>query len=82
MNARHTIVTLVAGATLAIGTGVAQAHVLYGNTEASPAMIQSSQALRALDQRWEAIGKAYLAQKKAQTSHVLRPDDRSGPFGA
>jgi hypothetical protein len=82
MNARHLIITLVAGATLALGTSVAQAHVLYETTEASPAHIQSSQALKALNMRWNAIGKAYLAQKKAHTSQSLRPDNRSGRLGA
>ena len=81
MNRRHSILTLAAGAALAVGTPVAQARLVSDDSAASQSRVASAQALKALDMRWEAIAKSYR-QTQAHSFQGLRPDNRQGPLGA
>jgi hypothetical protein len=81
MNVRHSIV-LTVGAAFALGVPVAaQARLVIDDSASSQTHALSSQALKALDQRWEAIARSYKLSQ-ADSSQSLRPDNRAGRLGA
>jgi hypothetical protein len=78
MSVRSSSVALAAGAVLAIGAPVAQAHIAddtivsASKTKATSSHTTSAKALKALDQRWAAIAASYRLQQ--QTKFLsLRP---------
>jgi len=85
MNIRqHGILALTVGVTLALGASTANARMVAGDgasfaTGSSVASHYSAAALKAVDLRWEAIGKSYRLQHSAGNS--TRPDDRAGTHG-
>jgi hypothetical protein len=81
---QHGILALAVGATLALGASSANARMVSSDGASitmgsSAASHYSAAALKALDLRWEAIGKAYRLQSGG---NATRPDDRSGIHGA
>jgi hypothetical protein len=81
MNRRYSIVTLVVGASLVLGVPLAGARLVSDDSATAQTHVMSAQALKALDMRWAAIGKAYKLSQ-AHTSQNLRPDNREGRLGA
>jgi hypothetical protein len=78
MNRRTSIVTLLVGASLALGVPMAQARLVSDDSASTQTHLLSSQALKALDMRWAAIARSY----KQSEIQGLRPDNRAGRFGA
>jgi hypothetical protein len=71
------------GAMLALGASTANARMFSENSASitlgsSATSHYSAAALKALDLRWEAIGKAYHLQSGG---NATRPDDRAGIHG-
>jgi hypothetical protein len=78
MNRRVSTVTLLVGASLALGVPMSQARLVSDDSASAQTHLLSSSALKALDMRWAAIAKAY----KLGQNEGLRPDNRAGRLGA
>jgi hypothetical protein len=81
MKARHSIVALAVGPTLAAVAPVAEGQLAQGTILSSgkSSSALSASALRAENRRWQAIAKQFLEQAQHERLHA---DDRAGPRGA